>query len=309
MVADADPAVPGPVFIVACGRSGSTLLAVMLNQAPGLYIFRESSFLPDLAGRAGAYGDFSRPEHRARFMADLKSHRRFNRDLGSDENYTWSVFDLTDAEAEAALAAAAPTDYPGGCAAIFLASVRKRGKVQWGDKTPRQIQHVPFLAQAFPRSRIIHIYRDGRDVAISMGRAGWFDLRRPGRAWRQAAEFWVHNVRAGRTAGRNLPRDRYREVAYETLVTDPEPTLRDLCEWLGLGFTPAMLHHEADPESAQSVVPEMFKLLSGPVTSSRVGAWQREIDPVMVAEFESVAGPLLAELGYEVANPAFGLSQ
>ncbi|MFO8013680.1 MAG: sulfotransferase [Phycisphaerae bacterium] len=304
---DADRAVPGPVFIVGCGRSGTTLLAVMLNQAPELYIFREAGFLPDLVDRAEAYGDLSRPEHRARFIADLKSHRRFNRDLGTDENYTWSVFDLTDAEAEAALAAAAPTDYPGACEAICLASVRKRGKVQWGDKTPRQIRHVPFLARAFPRSRIVHVYRDGRDVAISMGRAGWFDLRRPGRAWREAAEFWAGNVRAGRAAGRDLPDYRYREVAYETLVTDPEPTLGGLCEWLGVTFTPAMLHHEADPESRQSVVPEMFKLLAKPVTASRVEAWRQEIDPVRVAEFESVAGPVLAELGYGVANPAFGL--
>lgn len=308
-MADADPAVPGPVFIVASDRSGSTLLAVMLNQSRELYIFREASFLPDLVIQAHAYSDFSRPAYRSRFIADLKSHRRFKRDVGSAENYTWSVFDLADAEAEAALAAAAPTDYAGACAAVCLASARKRGRVQWGDKTPRQIRHVPFLAKAFPDSRFIHIYRDGRDAAISMGRAGWFDLSRPGEAWRQAAEFWVDNVRTGRAAGRNLAPDRYREVAYEALVTEPEAALRDLCGWLGLAFTPAMLHHETDPASGRSAVPEMFPLLSKPVTASRVGVWKRELDPVQVAEFESVAGPLLVELGYEIANPAFGLSE
>ena len=36
-----------------------------------------------------------------------------------------------------------------------------------GDKTPANSFHIPTLKQLFPRSRFIHLLRDGRDVAVS----------------------------------------------------------------------------------------------------------------------------------------------
>ena len=45
--------------------------------------------------------------------------------------------------------------------------LQREGKVRWGDKTPHYVREIPELARLFPGSRFIHIYRDGRDVALS----------------------------------------------------------------------------------------------------------------------------------------------
>jgi trimethylamine:corrinoid methyltransferase-like protein len=44
-------------------------------------------------------------------------------------------------------------------------------------------------------------------------------------------------------------------------------------------------------------------LATEPPQSDRVGRWKREMSEEDVAEYERVAGDLLAELGYEVADP------
>jgi hypothetical protein len=36
-----------------------------------------------------------------------------------------------------------------------------------GDKTPNYVLEIPTLLEIFPRAKVIHIYRDGRDVALS----------------------------------------------------------------------------------------------------------------------------------------------
>ncbi len=51
--------------------------------------------------------------------------------------------------------------------------LHKKGKPCWGDKTPRYVLENPWLSEAFPKAKFVHIILDGRDVAASMIKAGW----------------------------------------------------------------------------------------------------------------------------------------
>ena len=55
------------------------------------------------------------------------------------------------------------------------------------EKCPRNTLRVPFLRSIFPEVRLIHIVRDGRDVACSLmpgiGREGWMHLKPP--SWKR----------------------------------------------------------------------------------------------------------------------------
>ena len=42
-------------------------------------------------------------------------------------------------------------------------------------------------------------------------------------------------------------------------------------------------------------------LVAAPPQTNRAGRWQDDMSPADVAEFEAVAGELMAELGYELA--------
>src|SRR5204862_3616663 len=84
------------------------------------------------------------------------------------------------------------------------------------DKTPENSLHIPLIRELFPNAGVLHIVRDGRDVAASMLSAsrGW------GRDWapaqiRRAAETWrtcVESACAGAASG------RYLQVRYEDLL-------------------------------------------------------------------------------------------
>ena len=279
----------GPVFVVGCDRSGTTLLRLMLIQSPDLHIPAETRFLARLKKKSRVYGDFSQAFRRRRFVNDLKNNK------ATTTTYTFPAFKLTEKEAEKALAEAAPTNFPGAARALFDASARKNDKKRWGDKTPKQVSDILWLARAFPNAQFIHIIRDGRDVAASILKAAWTkDVF-------HAAYYWVKQVQEGRKAGLSLGKERYCEVRYEQLVTHPEETLKDLCDWLHLEYVSEMLKYY---KNSHAVIPKehvsLFKLADKPLDRSRVRAWKGNLSKWKIGVFESVQAPLLKELGYEV---------
>ena len=279
-----------PIFIVGCDRSGTTLLRIMLNQSPILHVPNESGFLTKFRNQQGVYGDFTQPYQRWFFIRDLQTNK------ATSKTFSFQIFKLTLEEAEAALAEAAPTDYIGAASALFRASAHKHGKQQWGDKTPRHVLHIPWLAEAFPQAKFVQVIRDGRDVAISLLKAGWVS------SFLQAAHHWQERVEAGRTAGSALGQDRYYELRYEQLVMHPEETLKALCSWLGLEYIPQMERYYENAADYIITNWHLHEMVTKPVDSSRAHAWKQKLSRGEIADFESVAGDLLRKLGYEVSG-------
>ena len=281
-----------PIFIVGCDRSGTTLLRLMLNKSPVLYITPETEFLMTLKNNQELYGDFSQIYQRYFFIRDLQTNK------ATSKTYTFPVFDLTVEEAAQAIEAVSPTDFSGAAQAIFKASANKRNKQRWGDKTPHQVENITALAEVFPDAQFVHIIRDGRDVAISMRKAGWLKGN-----MLTIAEYWQTKVKAGITAGKTLGKDRYGEIYYERLLQQPTATLKALCNWLGLEYTPQMLEYYHDASSnIQAEYSHLFTLNQKPLDASRAYAWKNKMSKSDRADFESIGGELLQELGYELSG-------
>ena len=279
----------GPVFIVGCQRSGTTLLRAMLIQGT-LHIPPETGFLPVLRRRRERYGDLGQPQQRRALIADL------GRTSATSRTIAFDAFELDETEAHRAVGGAAPTNYAGAIRALYEASARKRGKTRWGDKTPRYVLEMAWLARAFPDARFVHMIRDGRAVALSMAKAGWFSRID------DAANRWVEYIRTGRRIGRELGPSKYRELRYEVLVAEPETRLRDLCRWLDLDYSPAMLQfHRDSVRHIPSAHRHLFELIDRPIDASRADAWKQEMSPRQRADFEHVGSRLLVTLGYERA--------
>ena len=279
-----------PIFIVGCERSGTTLLRFMLVQSPVLHIPGESWFLAQLRDQQEVYGDFTQPYQRWFFIRDLQTNK------ATSQTFSFSIFKLTLEEAEAALAEAAPTNYSGAASALFRACARKMGKQRWGDKTPRHVLHISWFAEAFPNAKFVHVIRDGRDVAISLLKVGWVS------SFLQAAHHWQERVGAGVTAGSALGKDQYYELHYEQLLMNPEKTLKNLCNWLELEYTPQMLQQHETATTHISRDWHLHEMVAKPVDPSRAYAWKQKLSRREVADFESVAGDLLKKLGYEVSG-------
>jgi len=144
----------------------------------------------------------------------------------------------------------------------------------------------------------VHLIRDGRNVALSL-----MDVPRPPRSFAEAAQIWRFRVTAGRADGAALA-DRYLELRYESLVEDPESSLKQICALASLEYTPAMLdYHREDPAAS---VPERnwghHRNLARPPTAG-LRDWRERMSEADQQLFEAVAGDELSELGYERRFP------
>ena len=286
-----DPADNAPAaapFIVGVGRSGTTLLRLMLDAHSAVAIPTETHFLADLP--LGAT--------REEFLRTVT------------EGATWPNLVLDKGAFTDAVRAIEPFSVGAGCRCFFQSYAALFGKKRWGDKTPRYRECMTTIQAALPEAHFIHIIRDGRDAALSY-RGLWFG---PGDAIAAQAKFWVSTIEAARRQASDLL--HYRELRYEDLVAQPAAQLRLLCDYLGLPFEPAMLeyHRRAAVRLAEFKyvfgpdgvpLPDLkafvaiHSLTSAPPDARRAGRWRTEMPDADQRLYESIAGPLLRELGYE----------
>jgi hypothetical protein len=188
------------------------------------------------------------------------------------------------------------------CDQVFaglLGSLRP-GATHICERTPEHATCLDLIGDLYPDARVVHVIRDGRDVARSLSRQDWG----PGSA-RAAAEEWVAHVRAAREAGARLA--HYREVRYEEMLADPRSAVPALFAFCGLAAPDAVVE-EALREAATpfNVDPNT------PVVAA--GRWWRDLSGPELGEVLGVAAGLLAELGYldgparETLAPAGGVS-
>jgi Sulfotransferase family len=154
------------------------------------------------------------------------------------------------------------------------------------ERTPWHVYDLELIGEVYPDARVIHIIRDGRDVARSLVSQAWGPQR-----LEDAAEEWRSSVTAGRDAGQALGQ-RYLEVRYEALLDSPERGIQRLYDWLGLDTDDGVLARAlAEARSEFNVDPR------APVVAS--GKWRDAFSASEMNAFERVAGELLAELGYQ----------
>ena len=271
---------------VGCGRSGTTLLRNMFDSHSALAMTHESHFIGPLAKVRSRY------ESEAGFDCDV-----FVADLFSDAKFVRQGLELE--AVRSALEKARPETYAAAVRAVFAAYAAREGKTLYGDKTPGSVTQIELLAELFPEAKFVHIIRDGRAVALSF-------LERPEwgpKTMAEAASYWKNRLRRGRAAGWVIGPERYMEIRYEDLVTDPEAAARQVCGFLGLDFEDGMLrYHEKSKEFIASTKdPAAFKNLSRPVTAG-LRTWEDEISSGDQRLFEAIAGDLLKELGYPVSG-------
>jgi hypothetical protein len=154
-----------------------------------------------------------------------------------------------------------------------------------GEKTPNHLLHMLTLERFFPAAKFIHIVRDPRAVVNSWRDVPWSTGNVVGDAF-----VWRRYMLAARQCP---PRrsDSLMVIRFEDLVRRPEPTLTDVCRFIGIDFQPSMCAFHDNKESALNVTREPWKARANqPLDTDRLGRWRDELSRGDVARIESVAG-------------------
>jgi hypothetical protein len=110
---------------------------------------------------------------------------------------------------------------------VYRVKAETHGKVNWIEKTPYYALRIPDLLELFPKARIIHMSRDGRDVALSLFKS----KHGPKNAY-MAARHWQSTMLAARRARTLVGPSDFHELRYEDLLGDPVGTFSNLLEFL-----------------------------------------------------------------------------
>lgn len=279
----------GPIFIVGAPRSGTTMLQYRLRNHPNISLpTGESHFFIPLYRNQENYDDLSRPENiRSVLQAMYDQSREF-----LDTDLHGLKFDIERLALE--LHAEGRHTMPAIISGIFEKNARGEGKKRWGDKTPYYVMHLPKLLEWFPDAQIVHLIRDGRDVALSLfGRQHDFSVYNA----YFAAEYWESYVEKGRALGRQLAPHQYLELRYEDFLAQPEDSMKVICSFLGEEYSASLF--EVTPVE----VPGKTPLVHQPLQADNAGKWRSKMTPFQIRAFEGVAGKTLRECGYELISP------
>lgn len=272
-------------FILSSGRSGSTLLAAMLNMHPRIHVpvelFGLYSQLPRLLPW---YGNLRQDFNRRLLAKDLARTGQLA-EFGIP-------FDC-DHFAERLHSAGAGLAPVIRC--FYETLLAASGKVILGDKTPNHSPYLPVIERTFPAARIIHLVRDGRDCAASSRRS------RQGLNQRNVYELgrlWPRNNAAIAEFGVRHPA-RYHRLRYEDLIADPASRLARVCDFLGEAFHPGMLDHASGEFARQNATRLGHHAnLTRTVLQGNEAKWKTALSAREVAVYESLAGDALRRFGY-----------
>lgn len=284
---------PMPI-VVGVGRSGTTLLRLMLDAHPEIAIPPETHFLYRLS-KLRSKGESLRQDF---LDVVLNSHE-------------WDDFRIPEEVLRQQLASLEPFRTDDGARLFYRLYAERFGKRRWGDKTPGYVLRMTAIQKMLPEARFIHIVRDGRAVAASR-RKLFFG---PGDDMAAEAADWVNKISCAREQAGKLP--HYLEIRYESIVSAPEPVLKEICAFLEIPYSAQMLsYHDTssvrmdelsdrrNPDGTVKVA-KADRLAIHRNTLFRpdeglIDRWRTELSRDEVEQYNSVAGDLLSELGYDV---------
>lgn len=267
-------------FVFGSPRSGTTLLARMLNAHPGLAVPHETDGVVPLCLLHDRIPDSA---VRRQLIAQMfVATRRFAAGIG--EHVDASTIRQVLLEAEDSPAAL--------LRAVYARVAAANGARMAGDKTPNDLNQVRVLDRAgllAAPNRCIHIVRDVRDVLASLLARGWSDglERYFARQWAQANLYLADMA----------PPTQYLRLRYEDLVRDPQAELERACNFLGIVFDVGMLDPAARRHARYEAAPQHARLAL-PVDATAVGAFRRSLDPALADACLEQAGDAMRAFGY-----------
>ena len=306
---------PGPTaggtpvfFVVGNQKSGTTWLMRTLDAHPEILCRGEGRFFGSSWRQKGlTQRDVMRP-----------ASSLHNAILGSDYLRLWierSVWSRNDAPGEHLnnLTRMA-VDY------FLEGELLKSGKRMVGDKSPLlSPEMVREISEIYPEARVVHIIRDGRDVAVSaahhsrnFGRRGGESLPGDpggtggsifgGDSLGKLASEWAARVGTTAKEGPRLLGARYTEVRYEDLLARPEDEVRRLLRFLGAEAGEETVRRCVNSASFEKLSKGRTRGQEDPYSFFRKGVagdWERYFTEADKRVFKEEAGGLLIRLGYE----------
>lgn len=266
-----------PIFLTGFARSGTTWVNHLFRDYFDAGFVNEGQFILTYAMRLNRYDDLYNPINCKRFLRDL-----------AKDNFFYILMKNYDVIIDWERVGAVKPEFSAIVCAVLQQIAEQLGKRRIGSKYYMNERFVNILTTLFPRCRIVHVIRDGRDCALSHQGMTWGY-----RNVYSAAVHWRKHVNMLHGCADKMT-NRYLEFRYEDLLLQPESTMRTLEHFItGTHDDSATRQYLKDNES---------------ISSYKVSKWRDAMSPSSQAIFEAVAGDTLLKYGYPLAGVTRHLS-
>ncbi|MCA9293948.1 MAG: sulfotransferase [Phycisphaerales bacterium] len=278
MNAPAPDRLDDPFFIVGAPRSGTTLVQAIISSHSRMHVPAETEFFMKFIPPDAATQDESTWQaYVERWLGSMPFQEQgldataFRERLQTIDRTTRGVF-----------------------LALLAEHARATGKPRIGEKSPHHCRHIDAMLMALPEVKIIHVYRDPRDVVASRLRVPWTHA-----SHRHLANSWRKDLERHLRCLSSLPNDRYMGLQLEALILQPEEETRCLCSFLGETYEPGMLAFHERKDAGFTDREAAWK--SGtrkPLDPNAIGRYRETLSNRQVHDIQVIAGPLMEQLGY-----------
>lgn len=293
-------------FILAKGRSGTTLLQTMLDAHPNTVAPFESRFIVHFFQKYHTKTSWTDQE-KMRFIDDILQEQKI-RDF-------WDI-DIKSLRTKT-LKLPHDTTYGQMCQQVytsFISPFKKKTAKIIIDKDPVNIQLIPHIQKVFPQARYIHLVRDYRSYVSS-----YLKLL-PREDVKQKAYDWLNgNLEAERF--KELHPDKFLTITYENLIGSPKQILHEVTAFLEIEYDPQMmLYHEKMENIAneflkksknddnarlrKKVKQHIHNNLMSPINPALGNQWKNRLNQEQVKVLESICGSYGSQFGYKTQGEA-----
>lgn len=288
-------------FVIAMGRSGTTLLQSMLDSHPEIIAPFESRFVIHYKNRYAAIRNWDL-RVKERFISEVKTEIKIA--------YFWEI----DEELLAKRIHNLPeqTDYGTVCKQVY-ASFKPIHQKETAkliiDKNPIYHLLLPDLLKIFPDAIFIHLIRDYRACSSSMHQLkNKKSMREFGYRWLLANQE-IDKIKKSRP-------EKFITLRYEDLLENPEATLKKLTEFLHIDFHENMLTYhkrfsglstqyidrspsEAIKKIRLLILKSVHKNLTSPIDARFINKWKTKLTQQQIETLDKICGKYGLQFGYE----------
>ena len=274
------------IQIIGTQRSGSNLIRLMLNQLDELVAPHPPHILKTFYPLLHLYGDLNDENNFFRLVEDVCKLVELN-------PVPWKKLKL-DAE-----------DVHTKCVSnslieifrnVYEAKAAMFNASYWCCKSMSNIHFASEIEASGLNPLYIHLYRDGRDVALSfknamVGEKHVYFL----------AKQWKEEQEKSSLLLAKLGAERGIAISYEQLLKDEVGVLKRVCKFLGVDYNPKLLaFYNSEESNLTAESGRMWKNLSKPIMHDNTKKYKKGLTEREILIFESVAGDTLMRLGYKL---------
>lgn len=279
-------------YILAMGRSGTTLLQNMLNVHPNAVVPPESFFVLHLYTKYKDQTEWG-PRKVEQFINDLYTDRPFR--------LVWQVKRET---VEAAFKNKKIDSYSQACNCVrtsFQESFKSKKVFAIGDKNPLYSTFAERVLKINPKAKIVHLVRDPRGTAN--GHINTFnrkDALMIGMIWTKYNECILK-------LKKQFP-EQYLLVKYEDLIANPRAAIATICTFLNIENNPEILEYRkatvAQYNTYSTALKWKHENLLKPIDIEIAEKWKTALSRRQIRHIEYTTHKTASRLGYHFEKPA-----